>query len=274
MPAFCPNCGTSIPAGTAFCPGCGTKIEQQAAPEAPKPAPSANPFAPKQPAPANPFAPQQGAAAPKPSQPDFSSYQQPSAVPAANNVVAGTRKVPVLTIFLVILLLGAIGWGVYLIVSGGSGSSKSSKSEKGMDAEDIVTNYCKAMTDADVELYNKLLSDAMYDGLAEDAEKNDMDVDEAISDQLKKAGKGFTSSVGDNYEMTAEILKSEELSESKLKAEKKRYKNNIDADVEVEEGVNFQVEFKVTGDDDEITRKSSFEVYKIDGKWCLGFNNL
>lgn len=40
--AFCPHCGSEIPAGSAFCPGCGKKAETTAA-SAPSAAPSAKP---------------------------------------------------------------------------------------------------------------------------------------------------------------------------------------------------------------------------------------
>lgn len=108
----CPNCGTTLPAGSRFCNGCGSAM---GAPGAPAQAPVPRPQAPPQPQPWT-GSPQPNS--PSPGHRPVGSPNPFAAAPPAAGTAAPSRKPVGLLIGVVVLLVAAVAVGGVVVVQG------------------------------------------------------------------------------------------------------------------------------------------------------------
>ena len=134
--------------------------------------------------------------------------------------------------------------------------------------------------------------DAMFSGSGEDVwdavnmdayldlsiESGEIDEDEAddVKDELideidstcESLQDGCEEQYGKDWDYEVEVTKVKDLKNSDLRS----FENSIngdDSDLEVTDGVSVSLKVSVSGDDDDVVLRPTFEFYKVDGEWIM-----
>lgn len=106
-------------------------------------------------------------------------------------------------------------------------------------------------------------------------EDEDKDVDDYFDDEAEMAQKVLELAYGENVKISYTIKDEKKLSDKKLSDAKKTLKARYEVkSPDVSKGYKVTAKVKIKGDDDESEDTTTFEVYKVDGDWCMIDDNI
>ena len=130
-------------------------------------------------------------------------------------------------------------------------------------------NMVNGINDGDEEVYCDALPDFLikkYDKANENYYKN---VRENIKKKIKNWEDSEIYDIGDDPEVSYEIIDKIELTEEDLDDIQSSIKRTYDKKVEVTNGYSVAFVITIEGEDGEYSYPEVTNVYKIDGKWCV-----
>lgn len=178
----------------------------------------------------------------------------PGAKKPNKNLIAGIVGV-VVVIALVIVLISSCG-----------GGSPESMAEDLADA--IFSGSGEDVWDAiNMDAYLDILVESgMLDEDEADDYKDDIIIE--LDNMCESSQDGFVLLFGKDWDYEVEVTKVKDLKNSDLRS----FENSIngdDSDLEVTDGVSVSLKVSVSGDDDDVVLRPTFEFYKVDGEWII-----
>lgn len=138
--------------------------------------------------------------------------------------------------------------------------------------KDPIDNLCKAMETGKGKYLYKSMPEFMIEDEYDDMKKSE------IIDELDKSGEDLLDDLedeyGDDIKVSYKIKDKEKIDKDDLKDMEDDIEDYYDAKVKVQKGYEVTLRLKIKGDDDDDSEKMTFNVYKIDGKWCMETNRL
>lgn len=120
---------------------------------------------------------------------------------------------------------------------------------------------------------DEILCDALPDFLIKKYDKADKNygknVREKIKNKIKSWEENETYDIGDDPEVSYEILDKIEYTEEELESIKSQIKASYDKKVDVTKGYSVALIITIEGEDGEYSYPEEVSVYKIDGKWSV-----
>ena len=248
MAKFCTSCGAQLDDNATFCTSCGAQVGNAAAPSA-APQPQGMPQQPQQSA---------GDAVKE----TFNKAKEAVNVDAIKdslsmenikNLKTNPNKTTIIAlgcIALVVIILIIILYNLIF-----------AHPYKG-----TLNDYYKGIAQGDGELLKGIAPKCQIEYL----EDKDKYVDDYFDDEAGDAQKTLEAIYGDDVKISYSIKDEKALSDKKLSDARKELKEMYDAkDVEVTKGYKVTAKLTIKGDDDEQDDTIDFEVYKVDGDWCI-----
>ncbi|MCM1228062.1 MAG: zinc ribbon domain-containing protein [Clostridium sp.] len=138
--------------------------------------------------------------------------------------------------------------------------------------KDPIDNFCKAMETGKGKYLYKSMPEFMIEDEYDDMKKSE------IIDELDEVGEDLLDSLedeyGDDIKVSYKIKSKEKIDKDDLKDMEDDIEDYYDAKVNVQKGYEVKLRLKIKGDDDDDSEKVTFNVYKIDGKWCMEADSL
>lgn len=132
-----------------------------------------------------------------------------------------------------------------------------------------IKNMINGFNDGDEEVY----CDALPDFLIKKYDKSDDDYYKNVREKIKYQVKSWEESevyeIGDDPEVSYEIIDKIEMNEEDLEDVQSIIKSMYDKKVDVTGGYSVALVITVEGKDGEYSYPDIMSVYKIDGKWCV-----
>ena len=122
-----------------------------------------------------------------------------------------------------------------------------------------LTNYFNGIQKAKSDTYLKAYADF---------QKEDME-DKYDDEKLEKMLETFEKEYGDKIKISYKVLDKEKMDKEELEDVKDDIEDEYDEDVKITAGYTVAVKITVKGSDDKESNYSSFDIYKINGKWCM-----
>lgn len=183
----------------------------------------------------------------------------PGAKKPNKNLIAGIVGV-VVVIALVIVLISSCGGG---------------------SPESMAEDFVDAVFSGDGEdVWDAVNMDAYLDLSIESGELDEDEADDNKDDLINELDNmcessqdGFVLLFGKDWDYEVEVTKVKDLKNSDLRS----FENGIngdDSDFEVTDGVSVSLKVSVSGDDDDVVLRPTFEFYKVDGEWIMDPNSI
>lgn len=140
------------------------------------------------------------------------------------------------------------------------GSKKNEKEGSGVAAyEEPVKNLVEGLSEANSEKFLSAFPTFISDYV------KDIFTDEYMKTVLESSKETY----GDNLSMTYKVTKTEEISADDLKSKQEDVKETYGNDVTITKGYKLSIDVTTKGNDKEDTDSDDYEVFEIDGKWCI-----
>ena len=244
--AFCNQCGTQLTDEDMFCPSCGTPV-------VPAGEPAAQTFEQNEP-------PRYEA---EPQNPEPASYYKEPSKGASFVKGLFTGKMKWITcgiiaaIVVIIILIAAVGGGIGKPYEAPVRSVMNVVAKKQFNKSGLKTIF-NAMPPEVREAVLEQEDADDFDELYEDSEDSMEDTMDMMED----------------YKISYEIKKSEQLKKKEIKAIEERYEDYMDVDLDINDA--YSVKVKMVMNDDGDKEKNTFEVnsIKVGGKWYIDMYTL
>lgn len=160
----------------------------------------------------------------------------------------------------IIAVLIAMVFCMTMLTGCGKDLKDDKKGNNGVAAyEEPVKNLVEGLAEANSEKFLNAFPSFISDYV------KDIFTDEYMKTVLDSSKETY----GDNLTMSYKVTKTEEISEEDIKSEQEEVKETYGKDATITKGYKLTVEVTTKGTEKEDTDSDEYEVYEIDGKWCL-----
>lgn len=161
-------------------------------------------------------------------------------------------------LFKSIAILAIIVFSMFMLTGCEFGSKK--EEEKKKEAyEEPISNLVKGLEEANSQKFLSAFPSFISDYV------KDVFTDDYMKEVLNQSKETY----GENLTMNYTVTKIEDISKENLESQQQQIKELYGKEITISNGKKVEVEIVTKGDAKEDKDTDSFEVYEIDGKWCI-----
>lgn len=156
-----------------------------------------------------------------------------------------------------------------VVLTGCGNDDKKNQNKDGIDESNMtapIEYALKGLNNADGDAYLKALPAL----LVKEFDKDDIkDMEESLNEYKDNRIETYGEDVKITYEITEKKKMEEEDITEIVDYLKKSYEDASKEELDITEGYDCQVNFKIEGSEDSTTKTKSVSIYKISGKWYI-----